>query len=368
MSILKSFLHKSTIKCGGAVRELNQSGEILACQEKNRSTETIASEHRDISNASIRGGAAAELDPLGMNAGLINPFPYHSTRPALQEARTYPGFADMMSGSQCRVDGIDMPCSMINGEATLQCPDNDCGPRSITVTAIGSNGQVINSYSFLTGSFQSQLGGNTGFWANGIYVGDGSLNGTFRPIGPNAASFSIDNVAQAIGLVGAIASMSSTISEYGGVAFQRVGGTSVVSGLCIGFFRQRIADSGELRINKVAMSMFIAGSSYLVAFLFLNRRRNMSKSKVPANIFMTVLGSAIFAFSIHVVYDAIYNWRYRKTDSLVAYILWRLPDAGVRFTILTFIYSLVALSILGGIYLLIWLQEKLANSLKKSSL
>jgi hypothetical protein len=133
----------------------------------------------------------------------------------------------MMSGSQCRVDGIDYPCSLVSGENSIQCPDNDCGPRSITVTAIGRNGQVLNSYSFLTGSFQSQLGGNTGFWANGVYVGDGSLNGTFRPIGPNAASFSIDNVAQAIGLVGMIASAgSSTITEYDGVAFQRVGGTS----------------------------------------------------------------------------------------------------------------------------------------------
>jgi hypothetical protein len=60
-----------------------------------------------------------------MNAGLINSFPHPSTRPSLQAARIYPGFADMLSGSQCQVDFIDMPCGMAGGEATALCP-NGC--------------------------------------------------------------------------------------------------------------------------------------------------------------------------------------------------------------------------------------------------
>ena len=155
---------------GGVVTELDQGGaktrtfvyqgsQILAWQQQSGTTQTMAWEHRDVSNASIRGGAAAELDPLGMNAGVINPFPYHSTRPSLQEARTYPGFADMMSGSQCRVDGIDYPCSMINGEATLQCPDNDCGPRALRVT--NPDGETR---SILTTPFMAFANGVSGFF------------------------------------------------------------------------------------------------------------------------------------------------------------------------------------------------------------
>jgi hypothetical protein len=155
---------------GGVVTELNESGaktrtfvyqgsQILAWQQQNGTTQTMAWEHRDVSNASVRGGTAAELDPLGMNAGVINPFPYHSTRPALQEARTYPGFADMMSGSQCHVDGIDYPCSMINGEATLQCPDNDCGPHAIRVT--NPDGETR---SILTTPFMAFANGVSGFF------------------------------------------------------------------------------------------------------------------------------------------------------------------------------------------------------------
>lgn len=93
------------------ITELNQSGqkartfvyqgrEILAWQQQNGTTETMAWEHRDPSQASVRGDVAAELEPMGSNAGVFNPFPHNSTRPPLTEARTYPGFADMLSGSQ----------------------------------------------------------------------------------------------------------------------------------------------------------------------------------------------------------------------------------------------------------------------------
>jgi YD repeat-containing protein len=107
-----------------------QGGQILAWQQKSGATETMAWEHRDVSNASVRSSVGAELDPLGMNAGLINPFSRPSTRPSLQEARTYPGFADMVLGSQCQVDFIDMPCGMAGGEATALCPN---GCRSLNL-------------------------------------------------------------------------------------------------------------------------------------------------------------------------------------------------------------------------------------------
>jgi hypothetical protein len=55
-----------------------QGGRILAWQQKNGSTESIAWEHRDLSNASIKipgaqEGGVAELEPLGRDAGLMDP-------------------------------------------------------------------------------------------------------------------------------------------------------------------------------------------------------------------------------------------------------------------------------------------------------
>jgi hypothetical protein len=95
----------------------------------------MAWEHREISNASIRGGVAAELDPLGMNAGLINPFPLPSTRRPLEAARTYPGFSDLSRG-QCVVDDIDTPCEAITGEATVQCPPAGCHSLNLRTNRI----------------------------------------------------------------------------------------------------------------------------------------------------------------------------------------------------------------------------------------
>jgi YD repeat-containing protein len=90
-----------------------QGDQILAWQQKNGSTETMGWEHRDVSNATVRGAAVAELEPMGSNAGLMNPFPLTSTRPPLAEVRTYPGFGGI-GGGQCQLDYIDTPCDIVH--------------------------------------------------------------------------------------------------------------------------------------------------------------------------------------------------------------------------------------------------------------
>lgn len=122
-SQIKYFVTSSVL--GRVVTELDQSGkksrtfvynggQVLAWQEKDGSRETVAWEHRDLSNASATGAAAAELDPFGSAAGPAftpNPRPVRPTG-ALEDVRVYPGYSDATSG-ECQLDGIDTPCSMV---------------------------------------------------------------------------------------------------------------------------------------------------------------------------------------------------------------------------------------------------------------
>ena len=96
-------------------------GEVVAWQEQAGASQSVLWEHRDSSGASLRvsgpGGVidsreSVEADPSGMDAGLKPPLQLHQQRQ--REDMTYPGFADAVgSGStECRIDGIQAPCSM----------------------------------------------------------------------------------------------------------------------------------------------------------------------------------------------------------------------------------------------------------------
>jgi YD repeat-containing protein len=108
------------------ITELNESGQktrtfvyqgtqVLAWQQLNGSTQTIAWEHRDVSNASVKipgapvGSSVAELEPMGSDAGTHAPLSSQSDEPTRE--LTYPGFGSATS-SECRINGMDMPCGL----------------------------------------------------------------------------------------------------------------------------------------------------------------------------------------------------------------------------------------------------------------
>ncbi|HEX8707723.1 MAG TPA: hypothetical protein VF723_05635, partial [Pyrinomonadaceae bacterium] len=87
---------------------------VVAWQEQSGTTQSMSWEHRDISNPSIKTSkGAAELEPLGMNAGLLNPYSTPHQQKSLTQLRTYPGFTEEGS-TQCMEDNIDTPCEMVN--------------------------------------------------------------------------------------------------------------------------------------------------------------------------------------------------------------------------------------------------------------
>lgn len=113
---------------GKVITELNDSGQksrtfiyangqVLGWQLKVGTVQSVFWEFRDISNASYKESNSSgavfskrELDPFGNNTATN---PYVVLNPVPGEDRTYPGFADLLSGS-CQIDGIPAPCDRVS--------------------------------------------------------------------------------------------------------------------------------------------------------------------------------------------------------------------------------------------------------------
>jgi len=124
-------------------------GQVLASQEQIDASQTVKWEHRDASNASYRRtdslGAIdatqmAELDPLGNNAGLSNPYVLPRSPAKLWFGGSYPSFGDNSGsgGTQCLVDSIERPC----GEAVhlVRTRTADIDPTKTSPTDAGGIG------------------------------------------------------------------------------------------------------------------------------------------------------------------------------------------------------------------------------------
>jgi hypothetical protein len=124
----------------------------------------------------------------------------------------------------------------------------------------------------------------------------------------------------------------------------------IASGLFIGYFRQHVADSGQSHPDEILKSMSIGGCAYLLGFIILMKREMFWR--VPYWVTLAIAGSAVCSFSLHIVKYAVDNWAYRKSDSVVRYLLWLLPDMAEGFIVSIIFYSLIALCIIGVIRLL----------------
>ncbi len=132
---------------------------------------------------------------------------------------------------------------------------------------------------------------------------------------------------------------------------------AVIVGLLIGFFRQKIADSGEVDAYKIATSMFLASCSYISVCLLLPKQTRIYK--LPRWVWVALLGSVVCFLSIHVVKYLIDNWVYRTSDSLLEYLTGQLPDAAIGLFIIVPIYSLFALFIMATI---MFIQSRLHST------
>lgn len=120
----------------------------------------------------------------------------------------------------------------------------------------------------------------------------------------------------------------------------------IISGLFLGYYWQKLADSGQIHIPKIVLTCTISAGSYLIAFLvieLLGKTRRSSHWLVYATA-----GSALSAFNIKVVKYIIENMHDRYSPPLHEKLLEIVPG----FLATAVIYLIVTIIIMATIHLL----------------
>jgi RHS Repeat len=85
-------------------------------------------------------GVSTTLDPNGVDVGFFDPFPADDSGDpdGLSDStfgKTVSSLIPIDGGGQlCNLDGLDIECTRIRGDASVQCPNNDCGTQTLTLT------------------------------------------------------------------------------------------------------------------------------------------------------------------------------------------------------------------------------------------
>jgi hypothetical protein len=188
--------------------------EVLARQQGG----SVAWQHRDLWTGSrvesYANGAfnpINQLDPMGVDVGFSDPFIFCCDPPPISPDIRTPFLMDGFGipDGRCVLDGIAIDCGfasqLMNSGAAVQCPNNDCGPRTVTVTITYTSGRQ-ESQSGLTNPFSAYADGRSGFMFGGMLIPPGGLNVTFTGLAAqNAAAAYHAGLANGAGFASAAA-------------------------------------------------------------------------------------------------------------------------------------------------------------------
>lgn len=129
-------------------------------------------------------GGESVIDPQGVNVAGSDPFPPDGSGDADGSVTPDPDvpasrgdglvMAFGESGMRCVLDGMAVDCAFV-GRSAVQCPENDCGPR--TRALVDRDGNHMGY--ILTNPFQAFADGHSGFIPVGMrYVGDAIILGS----------------------------------------------------------------------------------------------------------------------------------------------------------------------------------------------
>src|SRR5437762_2893101 len=99
---------------------------------------------------------------------------------------------------------------------------------------------------------------------------------------------------------------------------------SVSFGAYLGYELQVEAESGDTHLNRILLSAFIGGISYLLAYAasFILRKRI---ARVPSWLWLVIVGSMIFAFGNAVVIFSVISWNPNLGLTIPEYVRGLLP-------------------------------------------
>jgi YD repeat-containing protein len=189
---------------GAKERSFVYAGSQLMAIQHTVTAPFVTWEHYEPSNATYRatdtqgeGLAAAEMDPLGADAGFLKPLTWpESTAPGKLEP--YYGVAQLNGAfSGCVLDGVPVPCDMLTNDNSQQCEGNQCGPV-LMERRDKKTGKVINYE--LSKPFQAWGDGGYGYLPrDAVYTGRGRYS--IPQLGELGAG-RVQNAAQARGRAG----------------------------------------------------------------------------------------------------------------------------------------------------------------------
>ena len=198
---------RSSVLKGRVITELNGQGqkqvgyvfagsEVLARQQNG----AVAWQHRDLVTGSrvesYSNGAfnpINQLDPMGVDVGFADPFIFCCDPPPVSPDIRTPLLLDGFGipDGRCVLDGIAVDCGfafqLMDMGAAVQCPNNDCGPRVVTVSITYQSGRR-ESQSGLTNPFSAYADGRSGFMFGGMLIPPGGLNVTFTGLAAQNAA------------------------------------------------------------------------------------------------------------------------------------------------------------------------------------
>jgi YD repeat-containing protein len=224
-TVSTTYYLRSSVLGGRVITELNEQGqkqvgyvfagnEVLARQQGG----SVAWQHRDLWTGSrvesYANGAfnpINQLDPMGVDVGFSDPFIFCCDPPPISPDIRTPFLMDGFGipDGRCVLDGIAIDCGfasqLMNSGAAVQCPNNDCGPRTVTVTITYTSGRQ-ESQSGLTNPFSAYADGRSGFMFGGMLIPPGGLNVTFTGLAAqNAAAAYHAGLANGAGFASAAA-------------------------------------------------------------------------------------------------------------------------------------------------------------------
>ena len=119
----------------------------------------------------------------------------------------------------------------------------------------------------------------------------------------------------------------------------------ILSGTLLGFYWQRMADSGDLRMPKIMLTCAFSVGSYLIAFFVVERLK--IRREGPHWVLSSFIGSLLSAFNIKVVGFLIAN----KQDPFSPSFLEQLDLIAFGFLACAVFFSAISLLIVATIHL-----------------